>query len=808
MKGALYGCMEYPAHIRVENKESKKRVEVQTVGQHCLNTAKYAGECLVGIELDKPAYLAGLCHDAGKAQAAFKDYIEKAANGDAVHKGEVIHTFQGCRILLENHNSNAAPITELDVSKEILAYAIGAHHGLFDCIDLEGNSGFDYRITKKEISFDECKIYFMALVGSKEKYEELLEEADCALRKVYEKLRSLVLNREEYSGAEFSFYLAATTRLILSAVIEGDRRDTAEFMEGRKFQHINKGSDDIWEKCLTHMEGLLGGFRHETPIEVARNVISEKCKIMGSNTGKVFRLNLPTGAGKTLSSLRFSLAHAAKWNKKRIIFVAPLLTIIDQNAAIIKKFIGDEKLVLEHHSDVFQDKKDASEITEAELLTDNWEAPVIITTMAQLLLTLFSGKLASIRRFHSLCESIIVIDEVQTIPNRMLTLVNLMINFFSEICGTTFVLCSATQPRLENTVHPLLEKPVDIIKYNEELWNPFKRTKIVEVEGKRLDEITEFVLDEADETDSLLVICNKKGEAQYLYKELRKSDKICFHLSAAMCTEHRKKVLCEINNCLESGAPIICISTQVIEAGVDISFKKVIRFAAGIDSIVQSAGRCNRNAEVEGLSTVYVVNCIDENLQKLRDIKEAKTAFLETSICFKEKTKAMQFDLSSEAAISYYYKKLYEHMPLGYQDYNIENGNSIFDLLSGNTKSYDSLHAHYAINQAFKTAGDLFKVFDENTISVVVPYAEGEILIEELNCIVEEKGKYLRTVDLEKWHQKIKPYTISIYSYQKELLEEKGELYLCGGVYILNQDSYDAEMGMMEDRNQYCFMEV
>lgn len=231
----------------------------------------------------------------------------------------------------------------------------------------------------------------------------------------------------------------------------------------------------------------------------------------------------------------------------------------------------------------------ADELSSHELMAENWTSPVIITTLVQLLDTLFSGKTTCIRRFQALVNSIIVIDEVQAVPNRMLALFNLAVSFLSEVCGATVVLCSATQPCLERADHPIAVPIRDIISRDPALWSAFRRTTIQDAGACRLEEIPDFVLNKLETADSLLVVCNKKGEAEFLYRQLSGWGHRCFHLSAAMCMAHRKTTLDAIQASLAQDGKTICVATQVVEAGVDISFGCVIRLTAGLDSIIQSA---------------------------------------------------------------------------------------------------------------------------------------------------------------------------------------------------------------------------
>jgi len=293
-------------------------------------------------------------------------------------------------------------------------------------------------------------------------------------------------------------------RLLLSAVIEGDRRDTAEFMNGAQFPAKREGDElrEMWGACLERMEKKLLEFPTESPIDWARRAISDQCRKAAEERGGVFRLNVPTGGGKTLSALRYALAHAEKFGKERIIFTSPLLSILEQNAAVIRGYVQDDGLILEHHSNLIR-PKDGEGLDELELLTETWDAPIIITTLVQLLNTLFSGKTTAIRRFHALCNSVIVIDEVQTVPSKMLSLFSLTVNFLTEICGATVVLCSATQPCMERIAHPIHTPIPDLASCDSALWRAFQRTEIQDAGTKLLDEIAGFAREQLERVELL-----------------------------------------------------------------------------------------------------------------------------------------------------------------------------------------------------------------------------------------------------------------------------------------------------------------
>lgn len=797
----------YRAHIRADGTP-------QSVEAHCRNAAKYASNSLNSIGLKHTAFLAALLHDCGKYKEEYDQYLSEACLGNA-KRGSVNHTFSGVRFVLDNWHS-CEEIGYSEITAELLAYAIGAHHGLFDCIDERQNSGFYHRQTKEGIHYEETTENFLKQCAGMEELNSLFEASVEEVTPLLDKIFRLSQQEDDNEAdQETSFYVGLLGRMLLSAVIEGDRRDTAEFMNGDAFPEWPEDMRPIWSDRLAHMEQKLSEFSCEKPIDQARHDISEACAACADRPSGVYRLKVPTGGGKTLSSLRFALTHAKKWNKSRIIFTSPLLSILDQNAEIIRRFIGDDDLILEHHSNLVEPQNEPEKLRNLELLTETWASPTIITTLVQLLNTCFSGKTTAIRRFHSLCNSIVVIDEVQTVPNNMLTLFNLAVNFLSEICGATVILCSATQPALAAAPHPLRYTPPDLVSFQKDLWDVFKRTEIQNAGLYRLEEIPDLISKCMAECSSLLVVCNKKEEASFLFESLRDTDFRCFHLSAAMCTEHRRKTLRDLQNVLDRAScdqKVICVSTQVIEAGVDISFQQVIRFAAGLDSIIQAAGRCNRHAEQQEPASVRIVQCTDERLFHLADISRGKEATVSLLDAFEKHPERFQDDLSSEESISYYYQTLYRRMDKGFQDDTVPEHGSIFHLLAGNEKYADAnckMSARYFMRQAFQLAGKLFQVFDEDTTDVLVPYEKGrrirEYLISSSQSYGDRDWNRIREMINE-----AKNYSISLYQHQLKQLIQLGAVtsLFDDSIYILSDGYYDENTGFAIKRGITGFQEV
>lgn len=797
--------MIYPAHIRVTEDHG---FEVQTVQEHCRNTAKKAGESLSCIGLGGSGYLAGLLHDMGKFTASFKAYLESAAAGKAVKPGSVIHTHGAVRFLLERFHSADTFSSFQDMTAELLAYAAGAHHGLYDCVDQQHHSGFLHRLEWDERLYQQAMEEFLEQCADIKELDTRFEQADQELLSLYHWINS----QQSRDDSEILFYLGLLARLLLSSVIQGDRQDTAQYLNKIVPPVFPASKTVLYKRLLQRVETKLAGFSASTPIERARGEISRQCRQAAELPGGIYRFSAPTGGGKTLSSLRYALAHAVRYEKSRIIFTSPLLSILEQNAAVVREILQEDAVILEHHSNLIREKPESGALDPQELMAESWDAPIIITTLVQLLNTLFSGKTSCIRRFQALCGCVLVIDEVQTVPVKMVTLFNLAMNFLANICGATIILCSATQPCFERADHPILGPLKDLVPYDPALWAPFQRTRLVDAGRRRQEEIPGFIQQRLQEATSLLMVCNTKQQASFLYQRMKDSALACFHLSAAMCPAQRRDVLSRLRQALddsrEGGKKVLCISTQLIEAGVDISFGCVIRLVAGMDSVVQAAGRCNRNMESSALASVYLLNCSDENLSRLPQIQQAKTASLQLLSAFREDAARFDGDLASAPAIACYYQNLYGNMPRGAQDYSIGGGVFLYDLLSANEKYADESPAHkrFYLCQAFALAGCEFQVFDQETTDILVPYGDGAALITELGSSSVERQPHLQKQLLDK----AKPYTISIYRFQKEQLERRGGLYalLDGAVLALDPSFYDPETGLTPEPGSVNFLEV
>jgi len=789
------------AHMVKENGICRK----QSICEHSRQAAQYASECLEKIGLADTGRFTGLMHDMGKSKDTFSIYLENAVEGKNPRK--VNHTFAAVKFIMKRYYSETAdPYDQL--ACEILAAAVGAHHGLWDIYDPEGvkEDGFSHRINADdiEIGYEEAVENFFQEAAAEEEVDQLFSQALEEVKHVLER----ILHSDYTSHANEKRILCGyLTRLITSALLEGDRRDTAEFMDGKKQErlHVDKA---FWERQLAYMEKKLQAFPQDTQISKVRAEISDQCKSFAKRGSGIYRLTVPTGGGKTLASLRYALAHAVEAEKERIIFIIPLLSVLDQNSKEIKGKLQPGTMILEHHSNIVDagESKDEQQREELdkdkrELLTETWDAPVIISTLVQLLHILFSDKTTAVRRMQSLCNSVIIIDEIQSLPLKFSQIFAAQLNFLAEFCGATIVLCSATQPAFERLKWPMrFAQPADMVIQNEQMRKVFKRTEIknlITPHGMSLDELTDFAAEQIETKDSLLIVCNTKATARQLYRKLDlQKDSGCevYHLSTSMCGKHREKVLEAIGQTpgLNEGRKVICVATQLCEAGIDFSFHCVIRIYAGIENIVQAAGRCNRSNEWGKPCEVFIVKLKGEKLGPLKVIKEAQDCCRLLLNCSDAQT-----DLTSEESIAAYYRKLYSNQSFQEQiNFNIdvnERTLSVLDMLAGNSSAGTG---KYIMRQAFKTAGTVCnKVFDDEKTDVIVPY--DDTAKEVIANLTSSKG--IQDITYTKAQLALlRPYTVSLFEHEIQGLRRDQRIDESGfsGVIFLDKSAYNNAFGV------------
>ncbi len=766
--------MEYAAHI--------SDGEIQTVREHCRNTAEYCSGFCLAAGASNFGRLLGYLHDVGKLTSEFNEYIHGRSS---IRRGELDHSYGGARYIMELFGSAYRDIAML------AGRVIISHHGLHDWLDDSCGDYFSRRISESR-GYEEIKSNISCVVDETE-LEQLVAAADAEYKEIRSRIKALSRN-----STEFAFYLGMLERFLQSALIDADRTDTAEYMSDTKFPEAD--TCNLWREMKSAMANRLACFADRADIiSLQRKSISDRCAAFAKNDVRICRLIVPTGGGKTLSSLRFAIDYCIQHGMERIVYTAPFMSILEQNSDEIRGIAGDRAFV-EHYSNAMAELEEdnLNEYSEYELHTERWDSPVIATTMVQFLNTLFLGRTTSVRRMHRLAKSVIIIDEVQSVPLKCVHLLNLAVNFLSHICGATVVLCSATQPVKEETAFPMLVDRNSSMSgdYSED-FEVFRRTDIIPVltpYGFSCEETADFCFGAFSEQGNLLVIVNTKSTALKLYEMLKSrcsSEMAVIHLSTNMCPQHRRDKIAEMRRLLDDNQPLICVTTQLIDAGVDISFRCVVRSAAGLDNAAQAAGRCNRHGEADRICPVYLVYIREENLNSLREISQAQ------GITRQIVNSGGYTDLQSVEAVSDYFGRLYrrEKEQLSYIASN--PATSLLDLLSLDKIRYDASKkttSRYC-SQAFATAGRMFEVIDSRTIDVIVPYdGKAEEIIQQLSSA---QGNYTLLL------RQAQKYTVGIYSSTRYKLEQGNALRMlpCGAV-ILDKHYYDDVIGVNLECNE------
>jgi CRISPR-associated endonuclease/helicase Cas3 len=572
-------------------------------------------------------------------------------------------------------------------------------------------------------------------------------------------------------------------------------------------------------------------FDSSSEINRIRHQINEQCCLAGARETGIYRLSIPTGGGKTLASLNFALHHALKTGKRRIIYVIPYLSITTQTAKTFRDVLGlnsDSDVLLEHYSTAgMQRSADVADNASSEfedagehqrkLAAERWDNPIIVTTMVEFLETVMSARGTKLRKFHNMADSVIIFDEIQSLPMNTINLFNEIVSFLSKITNSTILLCSATQPLLEKTKREnllLSEKP-DLIAETESYEDKLRRTRIVaSAENKSCDELGQIIYQQARKNGNCLAIVNLKKEAREIFQCLERLDVNhefeLIHLSTAMCGRHRTDCLNRIGALLDPGnpKPVICVSTQLIEAGVDISFACVVRAMAGLDSIMQAAGRCNRNGESVEPKNVYVYPLKDEDSMEryLPDIAMGKQLTLQIMENYPGK------DLLSSNILEQYYDMLLRKKDGngkgGYTDCPIrgraEGATTAYDLLSFNecdrSQFTNTTGGKYGLcfAQAFQTVSDNFHVIPDVTHNVVVPYGQATELLDMLHRgELSEKISVLR---------RLQEYTVSLFDDDYRDLARKHAISLANedfgvfSVFVQSDDRSDDGAKSLSDR--------
>ena len=720
--------MEYIGHTSDDGRK-------QLLLDHLNGTSKLCRENANEFWADIAEFV-GQIHDIGKYTSGFQKRINGAENI------RVEHAICGAKEVAKAPPKSYVPMIE---------YCVAGHHsGLPDGgtkVDGEEDSTLHGRMKRK--------------TGDYSAYENevKLEYPKDNLRELFD-----VSNQREIIE-RYSFF----TRYLFSCLTDADFIDTERFVT----PNTDRGIDGDFQKAYEKVCEKLNSFKIETKLQESRSIIQEQVYKSVESNANVYTLNMPTGSGKTLCSIRAALKTAIGNKKKRIIYVIPYVSIIEQTAKVFEDIFGDVLPVLQHHSNYdFDDDKneDENEITSEKLKRscENWDAKLIVTTNIQFFESLYHYKGRRLRKLHNLADSVIIFDEIHMLPIDYIQPCLRAIGYVTKYLNSTAILMSATMPNYDK----FLERYMSGVK----IENAVKDTSLFNVFDKcRYEYIGKCELaslaEKAQEYDNALIIVNKRKTARELY-DICSGNK--YHLSTYMTPLHRSEIIAKIKEDIKNGINTTVISTSLIEAGVDLDFKAVFREIAGIDNVLQSGGRCNREGKMD-MGDVFVFETDGGNYQT----KKKSDIIIRANIT---RNLFEEFEnISTDKCIKEYYGRL-----LNYKEKKIEE-NTITAIM-GNDLRIDGI--------PFRTYAESFNFIDNQVIGIVIPCDENRGLIKEL-----KDGKLSVKRNLQR-------YSASVNKDEFKELFQIGiiETLDCGVCILANTDYYKSDVGLTLENDVDCFI--
>ena len=805
----------------------------QSLATHLTETAAIAKMLAAKLGLDLAGELLGLMHDFGKYSLKFQKYIYDATgliNPDLDDEestpggSKVDHSTAGAQWVYRRLAAMGQKESGV-LCGQMLGLCIASHHGagLIDCLDDEGNVVWQKRFNK-----DDSLTHLSECLQNAD--ESVLRQAEgladkALLVQMLAPLKAVLMLPEAQAGHQIKeFYLGCFTRFLFSCLIDADRINSADFERENQKEIRRLQEKPDWQAAIAKLEARLAQFERRYPIDEIRRQIADDCLQRAADAQGIYTLTVPTGGGKTLASLRHAVHHAQTHGLERIIYIIPYTSIIDQNAEAVRDILGDE-WVLEHHSNLDPEKQ----TWQNKLLSENWNKPIVFTTMVQFLDAWFGGGTRGARHIHPMANSVLIFDEIQTLPVKCVHLFCNALNWLVQFGGSSAVLCTATQPLLSACgvdefpeykralvkARGLLQLApnAEIMGKNQALDKLFADLSRVEIKfnekagGWSVDEAGAFLLTQFQTALSCLFIVNTKKWAKALYQYCQQQNvpsEALFHLSTNQCAAHRKALFARMKQRLEQKLPVVCISTQLIEAGVDISMACVIRALGGLDSIAQAAGRCNRHGENAGKGRVWVLNLQEPSLAKVlpdidagqqqaervlrefagQDILQPKAMRQYFEYYFYQRSDEMAYQINkngSDSLLSWLSDNRYN------QAASDRNGKLKNDVLRGH--NLDPLLMH-----SFKSAGRAFQVIDAPTRAVIVPYGEGKALIAKLCGEYEPKAFYGYLNQAQRFSVNVFPNV-----WDKLLKEAAVQQIADTGIYYLHTSHYIDEYGLSVD---------
>lgn len=724
---------DYIAHIKKEGSHTKGHA----LESHLINTALKSSDFASVFGCGQWGYLAGLWHDLGKYSEDFQKMISESVDAHIeTRHGRVDHSTSGAIHAINKFNK----------AGRIFSYIIAGHHaGLTDWqTDTAARKSLVQRLQNTEL---------LNNLPFTEIPDHILQQS---------------LPKQKFFTKDGH---ALWIRMLYSCLVDADFLDTEEFFEPEK-STLRKDYPSLNEllQCFKSYMTKKQAETDNTFINKQRADIFNQCVGKSAHNPAIFTLTVPTGGGKTLSSMAFALHHAVKYDKRRIIYVIPYTSIIEQTADQFREIFSDS--VIEHHSNVDVGDED-KETVKSRLACENWDAPIIVTTSVQFFESLFSNRSSRCRKLHNIVNSVVVLDEVQLLPPEFLNPILHVIKELHQNYKVTFVLSTATQPAFKphgsvDYTFEGLPDTVEIMDNPLSLYKAFRRVEVTLPEDLITPQTWQDLASELSQYPSVLCIVNRRDDCRTLYELMPEKGVNTFHLSGLMCGEHRSRVINQIKQRLIDKIPTRVISTQLVEAGVDLDFATVYRALSGLDSIAQAAGRCNREGLLDKGRVVVFVPPSKIPAEYLRQSAE---------ICRRHLADKID-DVLLPDRFEKFFKELY-----WLQGENLDKHGILRDLA-----------ADGELRISFLSAAQKFRLIDVSQYApLVVRYEEGSQLIE-----------ILKRLGPERWlMHKLQRYVVNLPKYTHSKLHSEGSIIEAHpGIFVqVSAVMYNDAIGFCPDKS-------
>jgi CRISPR-associated endonuclease/helicase Cas3 len=731
------------AHVRPDDLRTTHSLE-----QHLHAVARSAGDMSTEFGAGEWGRLAGLWHDLGKYSEDFQRYIRKSSGYEA-------HLVDSAPVKV-NHSSAGALHAQAVLSTLglPLAYLIAGHHaGLPDWspAEGEGNAALDNRLREDK---------------QKGLLQKAIQEAPDEL------LHQLAPSPSAIQAGRDGKGLHLWIRMLFSCLTDADFLDTEAFMNAGKSQM--RGGYPELATLLSQFDAWMKQMEQgaeKTPVNLLRANVLRQCREKATGEPGLYTLTVPTGGGKTLSSLAFALSHAVHHKKRRVVYAIPYTSIIEQTAEVFRGIYKGRDAVLEHHCNLASEKDSPKN----RLATENWDAPLIVTTNVQLFESLFAARTSRCRKLHNLVNSVIILDEAQLLPPEYLQPILDVMRLLIEHYGVTFVLCTATQPALGSRQDSFgktwLRGPGDakeIVPGTEELYRQLERVEVTLPQDLNSHGDWDEIADRVKQHESVLAIVNTRADCHELHRRMPPGT---VHLSALMCGEHRSYVIKKIKEDLPH-KPVRVISTQLIEAGVDVDFPVVFRALAGLDSIAQAAGRCNREGKLGRKGQVYV----------FVPPKQAPAGLLHFG---EDACKAILHERPEKPLTPEFFNRYFTRY---YKKVDSLDKYGIDRLLT-----QDAQHCRIQ----FRTAAEEFQLIDEDgSVSIIVPYANPDDASRDSRPLIAR----LRAGELDRdLLRQLQRFTVTVRKRDFCTLRKMGDIEeIVPDLWVLkNETAYSGDLGLI-----------